>query len=233
MAVAADAGNHAGEEMPGQLVRRRAEGERIETGNRPRAHGEDVAQNAADPGGRTLIRLDVARMVVAFHLEHDREPVTDIDDACVLARPLDHPRRLRRQRAQMDFRGFVRAMLIPHGRENAEFGDRRLAAHERKNALIFFGREPVRRHQRGADFRPLGGLRPPFGLPRRRLLAHPRRRFSKCLCHGPKFHCRGINAFTRVLRALGAATNDGTGSTASCAGEVWMTRQARYAACLK
>jgi len=32
-------------------------------------------------------------------------------------------------------------MLVPHGRENAEFGDRRLAAHERKNALIFFGRE--------------------------------------------------------------------------------------------
>src|SRR5262249_1526279 len=38
--VAADAGDHAGEEMPGELVRRRAEGERIETGNRPRAHSE-------------------------------------------------------------------------------------------------------------------------------------------------------------------------------------------------
>src|SRR5262249_47075558 len=76
IAVAADAGDHTGEEMPGLRVRRRAEGERIETGNRPRAHGEDVAQNAADPGGRALIRLDVARMVVALHLEHDGKPVT-------------------------------------------------------------------------------------------------------------------------------------------------------------
>ena len=72
--------------------------ERVEAGDRPRAHGEDVAQDAADAGRRALIGLDVARVVVALHLEHDREPVADVDHAGVLARPLDHPGRLGRQR---------------------------------------------------------------------------------------------------------------------------------------
>ena len=39
----------------------RAEAQRIEHGDGPRAHGEDVAQNAAHAGGRALKRLDVAR----------------------------------------------------------------------------------------------------------------------------------------------------------------------------
>src|SRR5260370_15448655 len=110
IAVPADAGDHTGDEMPGLRMRGRAEGERIETGDRPRAHGKDVAQNAADARGGALIGLDVARMVVAFHLEHDREPVTDIDDAGALARTLYHPRRLLRRRAQIHFRGLVRAI---------------------------------------------------------------------------------------------------------------------------
>src|SRR6202008_1355073 len=83
IAVAADAGDHAAEEMPRLWMRRRAERERIEAGDGPRAHGEDIAQDAADPGRRALIGLDVARMVVAFHLEHDGEPVADIDHAGV------------------------------------------------------------------------------------------------------------------------------------------------------
>jgi hypothetical protein len=92
IAVAADAGDDARDEMarPGML--RRAETQRIEAGDGPRAHREHVAQNAADAGGRALIGLDVARMVVALHLEHDRLAVADVDDAGVLARALDHPR---------------------------------------------------------------------------------------------------------------------------------------------
>ena len=42
-----------------------AEAQRIHDGQRPRAHGEDVAQNAADAGGRALEGLDVAGVVVA------------------------------------------------------------------------------------------------------------------------------------------------------------------------
>ena len=97
IAVAADAGHHARDEMPRLRMLRRTETQCIEAGDRPRAHGKNIAQDAADAGGRALIGLDVARMVVALHLEHHRLAVADIDHAGVLARPLDHPWRLGRQ----------------------------------------------------------------------------------------------------------------------------------------
>ncbi len=151
IAIAADAGDHARNEVPRLRMPGRAERERVEAGDRPRAHGEDIAQDAADPGRRTLIGLDVARVVVALHLEHGRKPVADVDDAGVLARALDHPRRLGRQRAQVDLRGFIGAVLVPHRREDAELGKARGAADELAQARIFVGLEPVGRHQRGGD----------------------------------------------------------------------------------
>ena len=174
-------------------VRRRTERQRIETGNRTRTHGENVAQNATDAGGRALIGLNVAWMVMALHLEHDCEPVADIDHAGVLARPLDHPRRLRRQRAQVDFRRLVRAVLVPHRRENAELGDRGFAADEIEDALILVGLEPMRGDQLRRDLGfPLGSLAGRDGrgicLPglggfgAGASLACPGRRFG---CHGP------------------------------------------------
>ena len=126
--------------------------QRVEAGDRPRAHGEDVAQDAADPGRRALIGLDVARVVVALHLEHDGEPVADVDHAGILARALDHPRRLGRQAAQMHLGGLVRAVLVPHRREDAELGDGRLAADQLENALVFVGLEAVLGDQLGGDF---------------------------------------------------------------------------------
>ena len=71
-----------------------AEAQRIEVGDRPRAHGEDVAQDAADAGRRALVGLDVGGVVVALHLEDGGLAVADVDDAGILARALDHPRRL-------------------------------------------------------------------------------------------------------------------------------------------
>ena len=65
----------------------RPEAQRIHHRDRPRAHGEDVAQNAADAGRRALKRLDEAGMVVRFDLERDRVAAADVDDAGVLARP--------------------------------------------------------------------------------------------------------------------------------------------------
>jgi hypothetical protein len=63
----------------------------------PRAHGEDVAQDAADAGRRALVGLDERGVVVALHLEDRGQPVADVDDAGVLAGALDDPRRLGRQ----------------------------------------------------------------------------------------------------------------------------------------
>jgi hypothetical protein len=50
------------------------EPQRVHDGDRPRTHREDVAQDPADPGGRALVRLDVARVVVGFDLERDGSP---------------------------------------------------------------------------------------------------------------------------------------------------------------
>ncbi len=170
IAVAADAGDDAGDEMPRPGMLGRAEAQRIEAGDRPRAHGEDVAQNAADAGGRALVGLDVARVVVALHLEDHGLAVADVDHAGILAGALDHPGRLGRQAAQMDARGFVRAVLVPHRREDAELGEGRLPPDQLQDALIFVGLEPVGGNQFGGDlgfvlhgFGAFGGVWPFLG----------------------------------------------------------------------
>jgi hypothetical protein len=69
-----------------------AEGQRVHRRDGPRAHGEDVAQDAAHAGRRALIGLDVGGVVVAFHLEDHRLPVADIHHARILAGAADHLR---------------------------------------------------------------------------------------------------------------------------------------------
>jgi hypothetical protein len=58
--------------------------------------------------------------------------------------------------AQMDFRGFVRAVLVPHRREDAELGKARRAADELDQALIFIRLEAVLGDQVGRDLRLVG-----------------------------------------------------------------------------
>ena len=157
IAVAADAGDHARHQMPRLRMFRRAKAQRIEAGDRTRAHREHVAQDAADAGGRALIGLDVARMVVALHLEHDGLAVADVDHAGILARPLDHPRRLGRQATQMQPRRFVRAVLVPHRREDPEFGETRHPADQLEDALILVGLEAVAGDEFGGDLRLVHG----------------------------------------------------------------------------
>ena len=89
VAVAADAAHDAIDEVPRPGVGRVAEPERVEDRDRPGAHREDVAQDAADAGRGALVRLDRARVVVRFDLERDRQAVADRDDAGVLARTGD------------------------------------------------------------------------------------------------------------------------------------------------
>ena len=160
IAVAADAGDDAGDEMAGPRMVGRAEAQSVEAGDRPRAHGEDVAQDAADAGRRALIGLDEGGMVVALHLEDAGVPVADVDDAGILARPLDHPGRLGRQLAQVQARGFVGAVLVPHRREDAELGEGRRAADQVQDALVFVRLQAVLRDEFGVIFGFRGGSRP-------------------------------------------------------------------------
>src|SRR5262249_42751475 len=100
----------------------------------------------------SLIGFDEARMVVAFHLEDGGVAVADVDDAGVLAWPLEHPWSLRWQRAKMHARGFVGAVLAPHHREDAELDETRLAVKEPFDASVFFVAEAMLANEGGGDF---------------------------------------------------------------------------------
>ncbi len=93
VAVAADAGDDAGQHALGVGVVGRAEAQRVHDGDRAGAHGDDVADDAADAGGRALVGLDVGRVVVRLDLEGDRVALADVDDAGVLADADEHVRR--------------------------------------------------------------------------------------------------------------------------------------------
>ena len=151
IAIGADPGDDPRDKMARARMIRRAETQQVEAGDRPRAHGEHIAQDAANAGRGPLKRLDVGGVVVALHLEDAGVPIADVDDTGVFARPLNDPGRLGRQFAQMFARGFVGAMLVPHGRENAELGKGRRPADEGEDALIFVRLQAMRGDEIGGD----------------------------------------------------------------------------------
>ena len=69
------------------MVVRGAEAQAVEQRDRPGAHRDDVAEDAADPGRGALERLDRGGVVVALGLEGDGEPVTEVEHAGVLPGP--------------------------------------------------------------------------------------------------------------------------------------------------
>ena len=155
VAVMSDAGHHAGEDAAvagaGFRIVETAEAERIEHRDRTRAHGENVAQNAAGAGGGALKGLDEAGVVVRFDLEGDDVAAADIDDAGVFARPLHHQLAARRQLLQMQARALIRAVLAPHHTEDSQFGVSWLAAQNLDDLLILARRELVLGDEIGCD----------------------------------------------------------------------------------
>ena len=128
VAIPADTGDDAGQKVTCLFMVRRAETKRVQQRNRPCAHGEDIAKNAADACRCALIGLDEGGVVMALDLEDGGKPVTDIDGASVLAGALDHLRAVDWQGLQPFLRGFVRTVFRPHGREDTELAHIRCAA---------------------------------------------------------------------------------------------------------
>ncbi len=128
--VAADAGDDAGQHALGVGVVGVAEAQRVHHEHRPGAHREDVAHDAADAGGRALVGLDVARVVVRLDLEGDGQALADVDDAGVLAHADEHPVALGQlaELAQVHLGALVGAVLAPHDRVHRQLGLRRPAA---------------------------------------------------------------------------------------------------------
>ena len=128
----------------------RAKAERIEGRDRSGSHGEHVAQNAANPSRGAMIGFDKRGMVVALDFEHNRQPVSDIDDPRVFSRSLENLRPSRRKLTEEAPRAFVATMLGPHHGENAEFLESRRPVQHVQNTLIFLsGKSVVRGDLRG------------------------------------------------------------------------------------
>ena len=153
--VMRDAAHHAfhNPRVPCAVLRivQRSEPQRIHHRNRPRAHGENVAQNSAHARSRALKRLNETRMIVGFNLERNRPAVADIDNAGVLPRALQHQLAASRQLLQMQPRAFVRTVLAPHHAENAQLCITRLASKQRYNLFIFRASQLVRSDDFGCN----------------------------------------------------------------------------------
>ncbi len=145
VAVAGDARNDALEEVPGAGVVERAEAQRIHQRDRAGTHREDVADDPTDSRGRTLVRLDGRRMVVALDAHRDGEPVADVDNARAFTRPDEHPRRFGREPRQERARRLVGAVLRPHHRVHRQLEVRGLAAElgDNRRQLVVGHAEPT------------------------------------------------------------------------------------------
>lgn len=119
----------------------RTEPQLVHHRDRSGAHRHDVADDAADAGGRTLVGLDVGRVVVRFDLEGDGPAVADVDDACVLADTGEHARAHLLggglpEVAQVHLGGLVGAVLTPHHRVHREFRIGGAPAQDVANPLV-------------------------------------------------------------------------------------------------
>ena len=129
-----------------------AEAEGIHREHRAGAHGEDVADDAANACGCALEGLDGAGVVVALHFECDGPSIADVDDAGIfLARFHEDARAGDGEFFQLELRIFVGAMLTPHDGENAEFGEVGLASEDGFDAFVFVGCDAVFGDDFGCD----------------------------------------------------------------------------------
>ena len=145
VAVAADTRDHTRQNSLGVLGVGRAEPQRIHHRKRTSAHRDDVAHDAADAGGSTLVRLHVGRVVVTLDLERDGPAVTDVDDAGVFADAHQERvslRRLLAELAKVHLARLVRAVLTPHHRVHRELGARGAAAEDLADRKVFVVLDP-------------------------------------------------------------------------------------------
>ena len=131
VAVVADPGDRAPEAPVG-----RAEAQAVQQRHRPCAHGDDVAQDPADTGGRALKRLDRRGMVVRLDLERDRLALAEVDHPRVLARPLQHALARARQALEQARRVLVAAVLRPEQREDRQLEVIRVAPEQLADSRV-------------------------------------------------------------------------------------------------
>ncbi len=90
IAITANARHDARYEVAGLWMVRLTETQGIHGCNWTSTHCENVAQNATNACRRALIRLDIRRVVMAFHLEDDAVAIANVNNASVFTRTLDN-----------------------------------------------------------------------------------------------------------------------------------------------
>ena len=127
IAVPRDAAHHAMKQVPVLRVVQGAEAKGVEQGDGTGAHGQDVPNDAAHAGGRSLQRLHCGGMVVGLDLEHHRQAVADVHRAGVLRAGLGQdpgrflPGRVLIEQAQQGPGVLIAAVLAPKRPEHAQF----------------------------------------------------------------------------------------------------------------
>ena len=153
VAVERDAAHHAGQHPAGVGGVRRAEPQRVHHRDRPGAHREDVPDDAADPGGRALVRLHVGGVIVRLDLEGDRVALADVHHARLLADAGQQRRRLGRllgELPQVHLGRLVRAVLAPHPGVDGELGIGGTAAEDPPDPVVLGRGQAELRRRAGA-----------------------------------------------------------------------------------
>ena len=83
VAVTADSADYAVNHACRVRVVDLAKTQLVHDGNRAGTHGDDVANDTANTGGRTLVGLNVGRVVVRFDLERYSPAFTDVHNTSV------------------------------------------------------------------------------------------------------------------------------------------------------
>ena len=115
-----DAGHHAFHQAHVALILQRPETQGVEQGDRPGAHGEDVAQDAAHTGGCALERLHRRGVVVALDLEGQALAFAQIHHTGVLTGTHQDARAGGGKALQQRPRVAVATVLRPHHPEHAQ-----------------------------------------------------------------------------------------------------------------
>src|SRR5882672_2471125 len=148
IAIMRDAGHHARQQRtiapPIFRIVERTKAQAVQRRDRTRAHGEDVTQNPADPGGRALERFDKRRVIVRLDLESSAPAIAEINYSGILARGNDDALAGGRQTLQVNSRRLVRTMLGPHHGKDAQLDQVWFASKQFRDTREFCGSEIVR-----------------------------------------------------------------------------------------
>jgi hypothetical protein len=127
-----------------EVMARLAEAQPVEQRDRPRSHGDDVAQDPAHACRRALERLDRGRVVVALDLEGDRLPLAEVEHAGIFPRSLQDALSAARQPLEQERRVLVATMLGPEQREDGQLEVVRVALEQPADTLQLRVGQPER-----------------------------------------------------------------------------------------